>query len=80
LSFELWQNDRGVWSVDVTVAMQTLDQLRSMQGLTLMTPPAHETLTLEGCRAETHSCTWDEFQRIAAAVIDEDDVVSVQPN
>jgi 4-phytase/acid phosphatase len=80
LSFELWQNDHGAWSVRVTVAMQTLNQLRTLQDLTPAAPPAHETLSVERCGAETDSCAWDEFLRITDAAIDKDDVVPAQPN
>jgi 4-phytase/acid phosphatase len=80
LAFELWQSDQGAWSVRVTVAMQTLRQLREMQDLTLASPPARETITLNGCGTESASCAWESFRRIAGTVIDKDYVLPAQPN
>ena len=66
LAFELWQDDRGAYSVRVTVAMQTLRQLR-------------EVLAVPGC-ATGEGCRWQEFQGIASRAIDRDDVVTARSN
>jgi 4-phytase/acid phosphatase len=65
LSFELWQNAGGTYSVRVAVAMQTLHQLREMEPLTRGTPPAQEMLTLPACKTGLKSCPWDNFRAIA---------------
>ena len=78
LAFELWQDAHGSYSVRVNVAMQTLRQLRDMPALTPAAPPAHTALTLPGCAAGV--CAWDDFQRIADAAVDLDEVLPVYPN
>jgi 4-phytase/acid phosphatase len=80
LAFELLQNNRGEWSVRVTVAMQTLHQLREMQDLTLAAPPARETLTIEGCGADGALCSWEDFRRIAESATDKASIFIAQPN
>jgi 4-phytase/acid phosphatase len=70
LAFELWQNGSGAWSVRITVAMQTLRQMREMQDLTPGAPPARQILTLEGCGAAGLTCSWKDCQHIANAAID----------
>lgn len=70
LAFELWQNGSGAWSVRITVAMQTLRQMREMQNLTPDAPPARQVLMLEGCGAQGFTCSWKDFQHIADAAID----------
>jgi 4-phytase / acid phosphatase len=80
LAFELRQNEHGAWSVGVTVAMQTLRQLREMRDLTPAAPPARETLTVEGCGAGAQLCSWGDFRRIADAAIDKDDIFTAKPN
>ena len=75
LAFELWQNEAGVWSVQVTVSMQTLRQLRDMKDLTVDAPPPRETLTLQGCGSDVSVCSWDGFQKLANAALDNNSVV-----
>ena len=65
LAFELWLNDHGIYSVRVTVAIQTLRQLREMPNLTLESPPAYEALSIPECSARHVDCSWQEFQKIA---------------
>jgi 4-phytase/acid phosphatase len=71
LAFELWQDEAGMYTVRVNVAMQTLHQLRAMTALTLAAPPARQRLSLPNCRA----CGWDEFRKLTDAVIDNHDVL-----
>jgi 4-phytase/acid phosphatase len=78
LAFELWQDAHGGYSVRLNVAMQTLRQLRDMPALTLAAPPAHAALMLPGCAAG--GCAWDEFQRIADAAVDRDQVLPAHAN
>lgn len=80
LAFELWQDDHGAYSVRLTVASQTLHQLRTLRTLTPATPPAHAALTVPGCHAGHDTCPWERFQKIAEAAIDTEDVVTVQRN
>ena len=72
LLFELWQDARGDYSVSVTVAMQTLGQLRNLAPLTMATPPAHLRLAPMACG--TGRCSWWQFQQIAGSAIDADSV------
>jgi 4-phytase/acid phosphatase len=80
LAFELWQNDRGTYFVRVTVAMQTLCQMREMQPLTPASPPARETLTLPECTANGGNCSWQRFHRIMEQSIDKSDVLPASAN
>jgi 4-phytase / acid phosphatase len=66
LAFELWQTSQGAYSVRVTIAMQTLLQMRQVSDLTFKAPPAREVLTLDGCSSNSHGCAWEDFVRIAA--------------
>jgi len=77
LAFELWQNEQGAYSVRVTVAMQTLHQMREMKGLTLKTPPAHATLALQGCNVHEGPCPWAGFRRVADRAIANNDVFPI---
>jgi 4-phytase/acid phosphatase len=65
LAFELWQDGQGAYSVRVSIAMQTLRQLRTMPALTAKSPPAHETLTISNCVETPNGCAWDDFRRFA---------------
>ena len=76
LAFELWQDTRGLYSVRVVVAMQTIPQMREMLPLTLSTPPVRETLKLQKCPAASQGCRWEDFRRIADAAIN---MKAVQP-
>lgn len=80
LAFELWQDERGAYSVRVTVAMQTLLQMREMQVLTPATPPANATLAMRGCDVREDECPWAGFRRIAKLATDANAVRSVHPN
>lgn len=73
LAFELWQNRHGAYFVRVTIAMQTLRQLRDMPALTPAAPPARAILTLPGCAAEATRCAWDGFRHLADAAIESND-------
>ena len=72
LSFELWHSKHGAWSVHMKAAMQTLQQLRSAQNLTLAAPPAHQNLAMESGQNESREPTWEEFKRIADAAAGKD--------
>lgn len=80
LQFELWQDERGAWSVHVKIAMQTLQQMREMQDLTLDAPPARQILPLERCETEEHSCSWKDFKSIADSAIDRNAVLPERSN
>jgi 4-phytase/acid phosphatase len=80
LAFELWQDDRGAWSVRVTVSMQTLRQMREMEELTLAAPPARKTLSVQGCGPESNGCSWEDFRKVADGVIDKDDIFTAKSN
>jgi len=80
LALELWQDEHGVYTVRVTVAMQTLQQLRKMPELTRAAPPARETLTLPGCAATGDRCAWNDFQKVADRAMDRNDVFPMQKN
>jgi len=79
LAFQLWQDQRGAYAVRVTVAMQTLRQMRQMQILTEASPPAHATLALQGCNVGQTACSWIGFRRIAGQGIDNKDVFQARP-
>jgi 4-phytase/acid phosphatase len=74
LAFELWQNERGTYTVRVTVAMQTLNQMRQLRELTLAAPPAGEVLMVQGCDAKSPACKWEAFMKSVEAVIDKNDI------
>lgn len=80
LAFELWQDEHRAYSVRITVAMQTLRQLRDMPDLTPAAPPARATLLLPGCASEAHSCRWDSFQRLSDAAIDKSAIFPAHSN
>jgi 4-phytase / acid phosphatase len=80
LAFELWQDERGAYSVRITVAMQTLNQLREMQNLTPATPPARTTLILPGCPAQATGCEWEKFRGVADQALDRQDSMRAVPN
>jgi 4-phytase/acid phosphatase len=65
LIFELWQTPQSTYRVHVSIAMQTLRQMREVQELTLANPPAKQVVTVEGCTGKQHSCNWEEFRAIA---------------
>jgi len=65
LIFELWQTPQSTYRVHVSIAMQTLRQLREVQELTLANPPAMQVLPIAGCTGRKHSCNWDEFRTVA---------------
>jgi len=65
-AFELWQASKGAYSVQVTITMQTLLQMRNLSELTFVAPPAREVLPLPGCLSNSHRCAWEDFARIAA--------------
>jgi 4-phytase/acid phosphatase len=72
LSFELWQDRQGAWSVQLKAATQTLQQLRTAQKLTLAAPPAHRDLTMESGQGESREPTWEDFKRTADAAAGKD--------
>jgi 4-phytase / acid phosphatase len=80
LAFELWENERSAWSVRVTVSMQTLRQLREMKELTVDAPPARGTLTPQGCGSEVALCSWEGFQKVANAALDNSSVLPAHHN
>jgi 4-phytase/acid phosphatase len=80
LAFELWQNVHGAYSTRVTVAMQTLHQMREMQAITTATPPAQKVLTLSGCDVDRSICGWKTFLKIADHAIDKNSVLPASAN
>jgi 4-phytase / acid phosphatase len=67
LAFELWQTSQGAYQVKVSVAMQTLRQMREAQALSPVNPPAREVILLPACGGEISSCSWDDFRKAADA-------------
>ena len=80
LLFELWQDEHGNNSVRISVATQTLQQLREMRPLTLAAPPVSEALMPPGCAASRGACSWADFHRVADEAIDKGAVVVARPN
>lgn len=80
LAFELWQNKSGAYRVRVTVAMQTLKQMREVQELTLAAPPARQVLALNKPGTDAYECRWEDFQGLVDAAIDESRVFKWKPN
>lgn len=79
LAFELLQDNHGAYLIRVTVAMQTLRQLRDMPNLTAAAPPSHAILTLPGCRVDAKVCGWDDFLHLADDAIDSSDIFPFSP-
>jgi len=77
LAFELWQDAGGAYSVRVTVAMQTLRQLREMPDLTIQAPPAQATLRVPGCPS---ACSWQDFSVAIDKAIDREAVYPFHSN
>jgi len=67
ISFELWQDAQGQYSVKTAIAMQTLHQMRKLQDLTLADPPANQSITPRGCSENTSSCSWQQFLDLSKA-------------
>ena len=80
LSFELWQDARGAYSVRVIVSAQTLSQMREMRPITRATPPARQTIAPQGCAATADGCAWADFQHLADTAVDLKDVVTEPAN
>jgi len=80
LAFELWQDAHGTYFVRVTIAMQTLRQMREIQPLTPATPPAQEVLTLSGCDANRKVCEWKIFQKKINQVMDKKNLLPASVN
>jgi 4-phytase/acid phosphatase len=68
ISFELWQDALGRYSVKVAMAMQTLHQLRELQALTPADPPASQPVTPRGCSESNSSCSWQQFLELSNSV------------
>ena len=70
LVFELWQNVKSKqYSVRIFFRAQTLDQLRTLQPLTLAHPPVEFPLTPPGCRSG-QPCPFADFEKAARALLD----------
>ena len=80
LAFELWQDEHGNDSVRISVATQTLKQLREMRPLTAAAPPAREALMPPGCVASQGACSWADFRRVADGAIDKNAVIVAHSN
>jgi len=78
LAFELWQNKRGTYSVRVRVAMQTLNQMRNLDTLTLAAPAALQELPIPACGGD--SCAWQDFLRVVDGAVDKDSVFTFRPH
>ena len=70
LTFELWQDAHGAYTVHAAIAMQTLHQLREHDDLSPAAPPAHEALKLRGCRGRNDACGWEDFRMIVDEAVD----------
>jgi 4-phytase/acid phosphatase len=70
LAFELWQNDRGAYSVRLAVSLQTLHQLRELRDLTLDSPPQRAEIALPACKEDGNACPWVAFQSAIDTAID----------
>ena len=80
LVFELWQDEHGIDSVRISVAMQTLPQLREMRKLTPADPPSRKSLVLPRCHAGQGTCSWEDFRTVAEQAINKDAVIAARPN
>jgi 4-phytase/acid phosphatase len=69
LSFELWQDAHGAYSVNIAVAMQTLHQLREMEPLSAAAAPANQVLSAPECDGSAGSCTWEKFRAISGKLM-----------
>jgi 4-phytase/acid phosphatase len=70
LVFELWQNLKSrQYSVRIFFRAQTLNQLRTLQPLTLAHPPVEFPLTPPGCRSG-QPCPLADFEKAARALLD----------
>jgi 4-phytase/acid phosphatase len=68
--FELWQNPKSKeYTMSLRYRMQTIDQLRSGQALTLANPPVEVELTPPGCRVRA-TCRFTVFDHAAHALLD----------
>jgi 4-phytase/acid phosphatase len=68
--FELWQNPKSKeYTMSLRYRMQTIDQLRSGQALTLANPPVEVELTPPGCRVRA-TCRFSVFDHAAHALLD----------
>ncbi|HTV82217.1 MAG TPA: histidine-type phosphatase [Acidobacteriaceae bacterium] len=66
LLFELWRNrSSGAYFVHVDYMAQTLEQMRSVQVLTLTTPPDRVPVFVPGCGRADMSCSWQGFSAAA---------------
>ena len=70
IQFLLYRDTHGRASVQVHVAMQTLDQMRNATPLTVANPPALAVVNLPECDARHDTCPWITFEQIAARAID----------
>lgn len=75
MAFELWQTHEGRYVVRLSVTMQTLEQMRKAQDLSLEAPPAHVIVRMRNCSDGKNECGWEEFRSIVEAAINPHQVV-----
>jgi len=66
LVFELFQTPKGAFEVRARVQMQSLEQMRESQELTLTAPPVRESMKLAACGG-AESCSWETFLSAASS-------------
>ena len=77
--FELWQDVHGAYSIRISVATQTLRQMREMTKLNSASPPAQTALAVPGCNGGNGTCSWKDFGKIAEMAVDKN-AVTAEPN
>jgi 4-phytase/acid phosphatase len=72
LLFSLWREGSGGWFVKVEFVTPSLDQMRSLESLTLESPPARVPVAIPACgspRADG-GCPWAAFTAAIHKAID----------
>jgi len=68
LIFELWRRHSlsgpGSYVVKIYFSVQTLEQMRSSESLTLDSPPQRVPVFILGCSNADFSCTWPSFSQV----------------
>lgn len=70
LQFLVFRDRQGRASVQLRIAMQTLEQMRYAKHLSKINPPASVTLKPQSCTLEANACSWKQFAKIATGAID----------
>jgi 4-phytase/acid phosphatase len=65
LIFSLWLDGRGQHFVRMRYLTQTLDQMRNLDPLTLVDPPAGQDISVPGCGSvQQDGCPWKTFKLV----------------